>query len=447
MNLAYQQCHSTCDVNKPKKFKTMNSNRPAASKVPAVLVKKTHGRRPARVAAINHSRVRYSETEVQNVEVNSAQKSEKLGESLPAELWNEIISIADPHPGSLASLCRVSKLFAAVNTPILYRDAFQIVISSRSNKKGAQFIRTVEDNLKLASFIRIYRELPRHLTLSPTVLGAITNIGSAFLTFRVFDFVQYCPSREIETISIDFSPGPPKQCVVDGDLEMRLIQWLTDQSYVWDLDIRRENGWLDEFPLPSGALPRLKSLTCDAKLAVVILPVRPVKRYSIRPPLPTSSGRPTSQEILMARQLLETSTPPSLIAALPNSVKELKLGMRSDEIVAKLQLLSEHAPTISYLLIEVPAPPHYDMCQAIAPILATFTVLDSFILNFTEVGWGDVMSYSIGCTPRLLNNWIQACPSLRTVRINDGVDDTWIQDAFRSFRVAKPVRLGYGPTP
>ncbi|KAG8991050.1 hypothetical protein FRB93_002939 [Tulasnella sp. JGI-2019a] len=413
------------------KFETLKSGCSPISMLTAAGTYNTSGTPIGRAGVGQNSQVPAMRNEAERTEIARMPLPKPERENLPEELWHEIISIADPPPNSLVSLCRVSRLFAIVCTPFLYRDACTIVNASRSNTRGARLIRTIEENPKFASLIQIYRGLPGNPVLSATVLGAMTNIKSAFLSLRAFDFIQHCPSRKIEVVSIDSSLWPPRRYISGGERETRLVQWLVDQSNMQHLELRKENGWLDELSLPAEALSRLKTLTCDAAIAEVILPGRSVERYSITPTRPKSLGLPTPQEVLEARQLLETSVPPSLIAAFSISIRELKLGMRGDEIIAKLQLLSEHAPKISHLVIETPKPPNFTICLSIAHALTTFTALESFILNFTDVRWNDVMSYPVGCTSRLFDDWIQACPSLRTVRINERVDDTWFTDAMK----------------
>lgn len=65
------------------------------------------------------------------------------------------------------------------------------------------------------------------------------------------------------------------------------------------------------------------------------------------------------------------------------------------------------------------------MCQGISPILASFAVLETFLLNFDKVDKWNSMSYPIGGTENLLRDWRQACPSLRTIQINNGSSDEW----------------------
>ncbi|KAG9026438.1 hypothetical protein FRB95_008845 [Tulasnella sp. JGI-2019a] len=141
----------------------------------------------------------------------------------------------------------------------------------------------------------------------------MTRIKTALLTSRAFNFIRHCPSREIETVSIDSSSWPQRRYVPGKDRDARdtrLIEWLAGQQDVRILEIRREGGWLNEFHLPAGALSRLKTLACDASIAMMILPGRFVQCASINPTYPKLLGGPKP----IAGQLSETPLPPALIA-------------------------------------------------------------------------------------------------------------------------------------
>ncbi|KAG9021602.1 hypothetical protein FRB95_001870 [Tulasnella sp. JGI-2019a] len=358
-------------------------------------------------------------------------KGDQHSGNLPEELWNVVISFTNPPIEFLASLSRVSKVFAALVTPIIYRDALEFVstrdlfafLTKSDCTSSTLLVRTLNENPDLDSFIRSYCEIPAHPKLSRPVLSAMSNIKSAFLGFHAIDFIQLCPSREIETLTIDSTLWPPRRDADGAEHEKRFIQWLADQPDVRYLKLRRGNGWLEEFPLPSKALPRLKELTCGPGVAVIILQGRSIEKYSIDYEYFGCVLLPTDENILKAKQALEASTPPTLIAALPRSMQKLSLGMRGCDTISKLTLLSEHASNISSLRIELPEPPPLEVCEGITPILTSFAFLETFLLCFSVFIYG--RPYPTRSTPRLLHDLCQACPTLRTALINGVADDSW----------------------